>query len=114
MKRNNSKKDNNNSLEEYKKKLGLYEEEEEEKKIYNNSAIISQNYGIKVYDFEAKKSLEDILKNSKLKAKYNMEARNYTQLIEDFELPNSTNCLALTKDGNHLWATGVYPVFLNF
>lgn len=83
--------------------LGYIEEKE------NASSFISKNYGVKVYDLEGKKSLQQILQNSKLKARYNEEAKNYTSLIDDLEFPVATNCIRLTADENHLWATGVYP-----
>lgn len=81
--------------------LGHIEEKE--------NGIISKNYGVKIYDLEGKKSLDQILRNSKLKARYNEEARNYTNLIDDLEMPVATNCIRLTADENHLWACGVYP-----
>lgn len=68
----------------------------------------SQNFGVKVYDLEAR-SLEDIIKKSKFKAKYNEEAKNFTQLIEHLEFPISSSCLSLTSDGKYLWASGIYP-----
>jgi len=68
----------------------------------------SQNFGVKVYDLEAR-SLEDIIKKSKFKAKYNEEAKNFTQLIEHLEFPISSSSLALTPDGKYLWASGIYP-----
>jgi ribosome biogenesis protein ENP2 len=81
------------------------------KKQFNNDNhnIASRNYGIQVYDLEGKKSLEQMLRTSNLKARYNQEAKNYTNLIDDLELPIATNCVRLTGDENHLWATGVYP-----
>ena len=63
----------------------------------------------RVYDLEAKKSLEEIIKKSKLKAKYNEEARNYTELIEDLEFPIATNSMSLCSDGKYMWASGIYP-----
>lgn len=84
------------------KPLGFIEEKE-------SSSFISKNYGVKVYDLEGKKSLQQILENSKLKARYNEDAKNYTTLIDDLEFPVATNSIRLTADENHLWATGVYP-----
>jgi ribosome biogenesis protein ENP2 len=71
--------------------------------------IAARNYGVQVYDLEGKKSLEQMLRNSNLKARYNQEAKNYTNLIDDLEFPIATNCVRLTGDENHLWSCGVYP-----
>lgn len=69
----------------------------------------SQHYGVRIYDLETKKTLEEIIKKSKVKAKYNQEARNFTQLIEHFEFPIACNNLTLCPDGKHLWSSGIYP-----
>jgi ribosome biogenesis protein ENP2 len=44
-----------------------------------------------------------------VKAKYNEEAKNFTQLIEHFEFPIATTQLALCPDQKHLWCSGIYP-----
>jgi ribosome biogenesis protein ENP2 len=67
------------------------------------------NYGVRVYDLEGRESLQEIINKSKVKAKYNIEARNYTQLIEHFEMPTATNHIAMCADNNHLFACGIYP-----
>jgi ribosome biogenesis protein ENP2 len=75
----------------------------------NNNNIIARNYGVQVYDLEGKKTLEQMLQSSNLKARYNEEAKNYINLIDDLEFPIATSCTRLTGDENHLWASGVYP-----
>ncbi|KAL0482939.1 hypothetical protein AKO1_014094 [Acrasis kona] len=71
--------------------------------------IVSRNYGIQVYDLEGKKTIEQMLRRSNLKKRYNEEVKNYTNLIDDLEFPIATSCVRLTGDENHLWATGTYP-----
>ena len=71
--------------------------------------FVSQNFGVRVYDFEGRKSLQEILAKSKLKARFNQQARNYTSLIDDLEFPVATSCIRLAADENHLFAAGVYP-----
>jgi hypothetical protein len=105
---------NNKKLNSILKKKGLlFDEDEEDDKKNKNGGINSQNYGIRIYDLETKKNLEEIIKESKLKVKYNKEAKNYTQLIDEFEMPNTTNCLALTDDENYIWAAGVIYILFN-
>ncbi|EFC48958.1 predicted protein, partial [Naegleria gruberi] len=70
--------------------------------------IASKNYGVLVYDLEGKKSLSEIIQNSKLKAKYNMDAKNYFNLIDDLEFPTACNNICLAADENHLWTSGIY------
>ncbi|KAG2370682.1 hypothetical protein C9374_011491 [Naegleria lovaniensis] len=74
----------------------------------SNMNIASKNYGVLVYDLEGKKSLSEIVQNSKLKAKYNSEAKNYFNLIDDLEFPTACNNICLAADENHLWASGIY------
>jgi len=84
------------------------EEKAKPKLSSGNMNIASKNYGVLVYDLEGKKSLSEILQNSKVKAKYNTEAKNYFNLIDDLEFPTATSNICLAADENHLWASGIY------
>jgi ribosome biogenesis protein ENP2 len=94
----------NDSNDRRMKRKPQFQQEKEE-----NNYLSSHNYGVRVYDLEAKKSLEEIIKKSKLKAKYNEEARSYTELIEHLEFPIATNSMSLCSDGKYMWASGIYP-----
>jgi ribosome biogenesis protein ENP2 len=97
----NNKKRPRNSNNNEPQSLGVLKEAE--------PSIVSQNFGVRAYDFESRRSLQEILAKSKLKSRFNQEAKNYTQLIDDLEFPTATTCIRLTADENHLFASGVYP-----
>lgn len=74
------------------------------------SNFVAKNFGVRYYDLHASKlSLQEILDKSELKPRYNTQAKNYLQLIENLELPHASSCLRLTSNGAFLWAAGSYP-----
>jgi len=103
----NNKKDKQNPLpsaQENKKSI------QEELEVAPHSNFVAKNFGVRYFDLHARpESIYEVVAQSKLKARYNQIAKNYVQLIEHLELPHATTCLTLTKDENHLFASGIYP-----
>lgn len=72
-------------------------------------AFRTANIGVRYYDLEPKGGkLEDILKKSDVRARYNEDAKMYTSLIDDFDFPSETNSLAMSPDGKYIMAAGNY------
>mmetsp|Transcript_3098 Transcript_3098/g.4768 ORF Transcript_3098/g.4768 Transcript_3098/m.4768 type:complete len:732 (+) Transcript_3098:125-2320(+) len=66
--------------------------------------------GCKVYNLSNNKTLPLFLSERKKRALAKDEDyRRRLELIQDFEMPTATQCLKMTKDGEHIIATGTYP-----
>eukprot|EP01032_Pedospumella_encystans_P033047 gene33047-37335_t len=66
--------------------------------------------GCKVYNLSSGKTMPDWLSNAKKRAlAKDEEYRKRLELIQDFEMSTSSQCIRMTKDGEHIIVTGTYP-----
>lgn len=66
--------------------------------------------GVKVYNLSSGKTLPSWLTEKRKRALNKDEAyRRRVELIQEFEFPVSSSCIRVTKDGQHIAATGTYP-----
>lgn len=76
------------------------------------SISVSEFNGIKAYNFSFGKSLPDSLgevSRKKRNADEDPELKKKVELIYDFQFHTSSQGLELSKDGNYVVATGIYP-----
>lgn len=66
--------------------------------------------GCKVYNLSSGKTAPQWLSQSKRRqlAK-DEEYRRRLELIQDFEMPTASQCITMTRDGEHIIVTGIYP-----
>ena len=66
--------------------------------------------GCKVYNLSSGKTMPDWLSNAKKRAlAKDEEYRKRLELIQDFEMNTSAQCIRMTNDGEHIIVTGTYP-----
>ena len=66
--------------------------------------------GIKVYNLSSGKTLPGWLAEKRKKAlKKDEHYRRRVELLQDFDFPMSSTRVRVTKDGQHIAATGTYP-----
>ena len=66
---------------------------------------------VKIYNLTHGRTIPDWLSERKkrLLLKTDVSMRKRIQLIQEFEMPISSQRIALTPDKTHIYATGVYP-----
>lgn len=72
---------------------------------------VSEFNGVKAYNFSFGKSLPESIENASKKrsAIQDAELKKKVELIYDFQFNSSSQCLEVTKDGNYIVCTGIYP-----
>ncbi len=74
-----------------------------------NMKVASYN-GCKVYNLSSGKTMPQWMSQTKKKAlQKDEEYRRRLELIQDFEMPTASQCIAMTKDAEHIIVTGTYP-----
>ena len=70
---------------------------------------VSSFNGVKVYNLSAGKSVPGFLSDKKKRAlSKDEEYRRRLEIIQDFEMPESSQCINMTKDREHVILTGTY------
>jgi ribosome biogenesis protein ENP2 len=71
---------------------------------------VSSFNGVKVYNLSAGKTLPQFLTDRKKRAlSKDDEYRRRLEIIQDFDMPESSQCIKMTKDREHVIVTGTYP-----
>jgi len=73
---------------------------------------ITENNDVKVYSLSAGKSLPQFLEDAKTKQaslRYNEDYRRRIEIIQDFEFTVASTRVRVSRDGEYIAATGVYP-----
>lgn len=72
---------------------------------------VSEFNGVKAYNFSFGKSLPDTIENTSKKrsATQDAELKKKVELIYDFQFNTSSQNLEVTRDGNYIVGTGIYP-----
>jgi ribosome biogenesis protein ENP2 len=66
--------------------------------------------GCKVYNLSSGKTMPDWLSQSKKRSlSKDVDYQKRVELIQDFEMPTASQCLAMSKDHDHIIVTGTYP-----
>lgn len=65
---------------------------------------------VKIYNLSAGKTLPEWLSDRRKRTlqKHDVELRRRISLMQDFEMPLVSNCIEVTRDGQYVFATGVY------
>lgn len=71
---------------------------------------VSDPNNVKIYNLTAGKSLPEWLTDRKKRAllKKDIDLRKRIELLQDFEMPDLSNCVRVSKDGHYILATGIY------
>nr|XP_023019501.1 nucleolar protein 10 [Leptinotarsa decemlineata] len=71
---------------------------------------VSDPNNIKIYNLSAGKSLPEWLSEKKRRAllKKNVDIRRRIELIQDFDMPDISNSVRVSRDGQYILATGIY------
>ncbi|KJH50020.1 hypothetical protein DICVIV_03821 [Dictyocaulus viviparus] len=68
---------------------------------------------VKIYNLSAGKSVPEWMNSeARRKAERSVDARRRVQLIQDFEMPDVSHTVNLSKDGRYVFATGAYKSWL--
>ena len=73
---------------------------------------VTEINGMKIYNLTGGKTLYELMKESNFsvkKLKKNEEYMNHIEILQDSTFPVSCECLRVSKDGNYLIASGIYP-----
>lgn len=72
---------------------------------------VSEFNGVKAYNFSFGKSLPDSIENvsKKKNVEQDAELKKKIELIYDFQFNSSSQNLEVTRDGNYIVSTGIYP-----
>lgn len=73
---------------------------------------VTEINGMKIYNLTGGKSLYELMKESHFsvkKLKKNEEYMNHIEILQDCNFPVSSECIRVSKDGNYLFASGIYP-----
>jgi ribosome biogenesis protein ENP2 len=71
--------------------------------------VIAPN-GVRIYNISASRSLPSWISDKKKKAlKKNEDYRRRIELIQDFDFPITGNNIKMSRDGQYILATGIYP-----
>jgi ribosome biogenesis protein ENP2 len=72
---------------------------------------VSEFNGVKAYNFSFGKSLPDSIENvsKKKNVAQDAEFKKKVELIYDFQFNSSSQNLEVTRDGNYIVSTGIYP-----
>ena len=73
---------------------------------------VTEINGMKIYNLTGGKTLYELMKESNFsvkKLKKNEEYMNHIEILQDSTFPVSCECLRISKDGNYLIASGIYP-----
>jgi ribosome biogenesis protein ENP2 len=73
---------------------------------------IAEINGMKIYNLTGGKTLYELMKESHFsvkKLKKNQEYTNRIEILQDCTFPVSSECIRISKDGNYLFASGIYP-----
>ena len=73
---------------------------------------VTEINGMKIYNLTGGKTLYELMKESNFsikKLKKNEEYMNHIEILQDSTFPVSCECLRISKDGNFLIASGIYP-----
>lgn len=71
---------------------------------------VSDPNNVKIYNLTAGKSLPQWLSDRKKRAllKKDIDLRRRIELLQDFDMPDVSNCIKVSKDGHYILATGIY------
>ena len=73
---------------------------------------VTEINGMKIYNLTGGKTLYELMKESNFsvkKLKKNEEYMNHIEILQDSTFPVSCECLRISKDGNYLIGSGIYP-----
>ncbi|XP_002157010.2 nucleolar protein 10 [Hydra vulgaris] len=72
--------------------------------------LVSQANNVKVYNLSSGKSLPEWISDRKKRQllKNDTDLRRRIELIQDFDMPTSSNCVQVSPDGQYIITTGVY------
>ena len=76
------------------------------------SVTLKELNNVKVFNLSAGKSLNQFMQDSektKKSLRYDQEFKNRVELIQDLEFPTASGRVRVSKDGQYIAASGVYP-----
>lgn len=75
--------------------------------------LVSSVNDVRIYNLSAGKSLPEWISERKRRKLIggDSELRRRIELIQDFAMPDVSNCVTMSKDGQHIFAAGLFMLF---